>query len=171
MPGITVLVITTRCDSRLRAITPPMASQTGNTYRNEKPPDGSEGVATTMNVVSVEATACATSEVAVSRLPAMRIVSASSGSNTGGRPARIASTFAASASTPTTVNPLAANAAAIGAPSLPSPTTEMFFVSVIVFPAAQWTRGAREHIASGFHKEDPNFRPLNAKGVQFYSAR
>src|SRR5439155_10914317 len=97
---------------------------------------GALGVGTTMNVISDLETASSILVLAERRGRAAVRSSGKPGSKIGARPALIASTRAALASTPTTLNPLAAKQAAIGKPSFPSPTTERVLMLSLPPPGA-----------------------------------
>src|ERR1700730_10220559 len=101
-----------------------------NKYSVEKLPSGRLGDGGIKNVASV-ATVSAASSAALKRLPPSLIVAASNGSSTGGWPAFTLRIFSGSMSTPIVLNPRAAKVAAMQAPSLPRPQTEMDLIEFI----------------------------------------
>src|ERR1700736_3585051 len=123
-PGVVVELQTKMCPFFPAART---ALATGciafNKYSVAKLPSGRLGDGGIKNDASV-ATVSDGSSVARRRSRPSFIVSASSGSSTGGRPAFTLRIFSGSISTPTTEKPRAAKVAAMHAPSLPKPQTE-----------------------------------------------
>src|SRR5579883_977917 len=136
----------------------------------EKLPSGLLGDGGMKKVASV-ATAPLGSIVADSLEWPAQMVLASSGSSTGGRPLLMALTFCGSMSTPTTLKPRAAKVAAMHAPSLPKPQTEMDFIvfmqltmAAVTESSIALTRGILGRVAPGreYYHQRPHRRPLSA---------
>src|SRR5690348_3454763 len=141
-PGVVVELQTNRW-FRLPAALTAFATDCIALSRNslEKLPSGRLGEGGMKKVASV-ATAPLGSVVADRRERPAQMVLASSGSSTGGRPSLMALTFCGSMSTPTTLKPRAAKVAAMHAPSLPKPQTEMDLIVFMQLRMAAWVDGS-----------------------------